>query len=272
MKKESSKDVSAKVLEMAEGAFGTVIDLSLWYVAYFASFGMPQSGSGAYWRAQNTADSFLTSVNYDVIKRGIAEARRRGLVEKGRKKNAAPRMTRSGEKRLQEVAPFYKELRPWDGKMHLVTYDVPEEKRKDRKVLFRFLKQIGCARLQDSLWMNPSNPKDVLATFVKEHTLGGMIIVSDVGKDGSIGDEDVHALVVRVFGIEELNNRYDAWLKMLGNKAIDQMSLLKFLSILKDDPQLPFELLPEWWKGEEAYKKAKNQLRKLSSRGLSAAG
>ena len=59
MKKKSSKDVSVKVLEMAEGVFGTVIDLSLWYVAYFASLGIPQSGSGAYWRAQTMRIVFV---------------------------------------------------------------------------------------------------------------------------------------------------------------------------------------------------------------------
>ena len=271
MKKKSSKDVSVKVLEMAEGVFGTVIDLSLWYVAYFASLGIPQSGSGAYWRAQNNADSFLYSVNYDVIKRGIAEARRRGYVKHAKKRNIVPLITKSGEKRLSQIVPFYKKKRSWDGRLRLVTYDVPEAKKNDRKILYRFLKQIGCARLQDSLWMTPYNPKEILSSFVKEHALGGMIIVSDIGKDGSIGDEDVYALVVRVFGIEELSKRYDAWLKILGSKTVGQMELLRFLSIVKDDPQLPFELLPTWWKGEEAYQKVKKQLRNLSSRGLSAA-
>ncbi|MBI5613619.1 hypothetical protein HY947_01735 [Candidatus Gottesmanbacteria bacterium] len=271
-KKSSPKDISEMVLGAAEGVFGTVIDLSLWYVAYFASLGLPQSDSGAYWRAQNNADSFLYSVNYDVIKRGIAEARRRGLVEKVSKKNAAPQISSQGEKRLNSVLPIYKEKRPWDGRLHLVTYDVPEVKRKDRKILYRFLKKIGCARLQDSLWMTPHNPKEILISFVNEHALSGMIIVSDIGKDGSIGDDDVHALVVRVFGIEELNARYSSWFKILGNKTIDQMALLRFLSIVKDDPQLPFELLPSWWKGDDAYNKVKNQLRKLSSRGLSATG
>mgnify|MGYP001581422065 FL=1 len=98
MKKKSSKDVSEKVLSVAEGVFGTVIDLSLWYVAYFASFGTLQSGSGAYWRAQNNADSFVQSINYDVIKRGIAEARRRGLIEKGRKKNVSQSINTSVQK------------------------------------------------------------------------------------------------------------------------------------------------------------------------------
>ncbi|MEK7592582.1 MAG: hypothetical protein AAB508_04275 [Patescibacteria group bacterium] len=266
MKKKRTKELSSEILKMAEGVFGTVIDLSLWYVAYFTSLGIPQKQSGAYWRAQNNADSFIESVNYEVIKRGIAEARRRGFVEKKELNKSVPHISQSGTKRLLSVTPFYKEVRPWNGKMYLVTYDIPEKQRRDRMILYRYLKQIRCARLQDSLFMTPNNPKDMLSVFVKEHELGGMIIVSDIGKDGSIGDEDVHALIIRVFEIEKLNKRYDMWLMRVRGKTIDQFSILGFLSILKDDPQLPYELLPEWWKGEEAYEKVKNQLRMVSSR------
>jgi DNA-binding transcriptional regulator PaaX len=98
-----------------------------------------------------------------------------------------------------------------------------------------------------------------------------MIIVSDVGRDGSIGDEDIHTLIIRVFNIEKLNKRYIIWLNRAEREATPQLSLLGFLSILKDDPQLPFELLPSWWKGNEAYAMVKRQLRSMSMYCRSAA-
>ena len=271
MKKNTAKTLSSEVLEKADGVFGTVIDLSLWYIAYFASLGIPQKQSGAYWQAQRNADSFLELVHYDVIKRGIIEARRRGFVEKKRSDTGDVQISPSGVKRLQSVTPLYKEMRPWDGKMYLVTYDIPEKQRRDRVILCRYLTRIKCARLQDSLWLTLDNPKAELWAFVKEHELGGMIIVSDVGRDGSIGDEDIHTLIIRVFNIEKLNKRYIIWLNRAEREATPQLSLLGFLSILKDDPQLPFELLPSWWKGNEAYAMVKRQLRSMSMYCRSAA-
>jgi len=37
-----------------------------------------------------------------------------------------------------------------------------------------------------------------------------------------------------------------------------------YLSILKNDPQLPFTLLPKWWKGDQAYTCVASKLKQLS--------
>ncbi len=82
-----------------------------------------------------------------------------------------------------------------------------------------------------------------------------MVIVSDMGKDGSVGEEDIRSLLVRVYELDKLNDRYKEWLEECDGGSIDRWAVMYFLSILKDDPQLPFALLPKWWKGDIVYKK-----------------
>jgi DNA-binding transcriptional regulator PaaX len=147
--------------------------------------------------------------------------------------------------------------------MHVITYDIPEKQSNDRKKLRQYLRIIGCGLLQESVWITPYNPIDILRNFIKDKQLNGnIIIVSDIGKDGSIGEEDLHAMIIRVYRLEEINKRYEFWLK--DNNHIDHGSMIEYLFILKDDPQLPFALLPSWWKGDSAYKKVKDALEKVA--------
>lgn len=78
-------------------------------------------------------------------------------------------------------------------------------------------------------------------------------MVSDIGKDGSIGDEDLNNLVNRVYCLEKINQRYKDFINELGTiKVVNSQIHFQYLSILKDDPQLPFEILPFDWTGDKA--------------------
>ncbi len=235
--------------------FSTVVDLSLWIAVYMASLGIPQSRYGAAFRAQITADRFLSQWNYETIRRAIIHARRKKLlapIVRGR--HTLPEITREGKRRLSAIIPRYDEKRLWDGRMHLITYDIPEKQRDDREALRNFIHTIGAGRLQDSVWLTPYNPIDTLRSFINEHRLAGTVIVSDLGTDAAIGEMDIKSLVARVWRLDELNNRYDEWLSITKKSdRPDHWMLIAFLSILKDDPQLPFSLLPSWWLGNKAY-------------------
>jgi len=261
-KKDITKNLSRAALDLAEGLFSNTFDIALWFAAYFAEMSSPQSASGQTWRAQVAADRFLNQINYDVIKRAISEARRRGLIKKSAKRRAPLEITREGKRRLSSLIPKYDEQRVWDGRMHLVTYDIPEKQADNRRLLREYLIRIGGGRLQDSVWITPYNPIDTLRTLIDEKSLGGTVVISDLGKDGSIGEEDIHALVVRIFKLEVLDQRYEEWLEKV--ERVDHWALIKYFSILRDDPQLPFPLLPVWWKGDKVYRKVKFQLHKLS--------
>lgn len=265
MRKSRENHDSASLSTQAEHVFGTSIDFALWVTYYFANLGLPQQRSGAGWRAKIAADSFLQSVNYQSLKIALRRARREGYVSKVSRHHALPEITEEGKKRLFANIPRYDEKRVWDHKLHIVTYDISEKHRKDRRLLFQFLKTLGCGRLQDSVWMTPYNPVDTVREFVREHGLSGMIIVSDIGRDGSIGDEDIQSLVVRIYRLERINEEYEYWLKRVRKKKVlDQADIAAYLDILSTDPQVPYSLLPSWWKGDEAYKKVRPVLQKCA--------
>ena len=56
----------------------------------------------------------------------------------------------------------------------------------------------------------------------------------------------------------------EKWLEAIEDQdGGDQLSIVSYLAILKDDPQLPFSLLPPWWKGDSAYQKVKMKMQKV---------
>lgn len=258
------QELSRKLINLSEGLFAHAFDAALWLNVYIVALsGVSRSGRRSAWWAGDETDRFLEDINYQAIKNAVVTAMKKGLLQTNIR-NAPPEITEAGKKRLDALLPRYDEKRVWDGQLHLITYDIPESKRQDRNVLRRRLYRLGCAKLQESVWVTPYNPIDTLRSFIDEEGLIGTVIVSALGKDSSIGEEDLVSLLVRIHRLNELNNRYANWLDVYKQGVIDQGGLIAYLSILKDDPQLPFALLPTWWKGDEAYKKVAPTLMKLS--------
>lgn len=59
----------------------------------------------------------------------------------------------------------------------------------------------------------------------------------------------------RVYHLDRLNARYGEFLKQSLKHWPRFQIATTFYSILKDDPQLPFELLPKDWQGDKDFKK-----------------
>ncbi len=59
-------------------------------------------------------------------------------------------------------------------------------------------------------------------------------------------------LVQKVYKLDSLNERYEKFLARAKVNPANPWLKLEYLAILRDDPQLPFELLPSNWKGKEA--------------------
>ena len=116
------------------------------------------------------------------------------------------------------------------------------------------MKKLGCGLLQNSVWLTPYNPKNTLRDFIEEKNLSGAIIVSDIGKDGSIGEENIDELIRRVYRLNELNLRYKELINLIEEKKLNKIQAkFQYLNILQDDPQLPFEILPSDWLGDKAF-------------------
>ncbi|MEK7074085.1 MAG: PaaX family transcriptional regulator C-terminal domain-containing protein [Patescibacteria group bacterium] len=265
MSVHSRRARNRELLILTEDLFGRSVDATLFLLSYITALSViPSTKTRAAFQAHLASETFLKSVNYEVIKNALTTAWKRRFIVKRR--HALPTITQQGRRRLQEIMPVYDPVRTWDGRLHAVTYDIPEKKHKARDLLRTYLRRLGCAKLQESVWLTPYNPIDVLRDFILEKDIEGTVIVSDLGKDASVGEETMEGLIVRLYNLEELHDRYKTWLDIFGDPRtlIQYEGLVRYLSILNDDPQLPFALLPKWWSGDRAYKTIKSLLSKLS--------
>ncbi|MBM3209578.1 CRISPR-associated endonuclease Cas2 [Candidatus Shapirobacteria bacterium] len=251
----SRKELREVILKVSEGTLEKLTDFLLWlFFLQGASLGKTKTSRDMY-RIFSEAEEMLREVNYQSFKRAVDNLRKKKLLTWEKIGGGLEiEITKQGEERLEASLPAYQEKRTWDKKLYLVTYDIPEKRHRDRDILREYLKRIGCVSLQESVWLTPYNPTQILADFVRERELEGMILVSDLGPQGTVGGEDIKALVKRVYQLEEINERYGEFIEKYSRGNFPRTELtFAFYRILEDDPQLPFELLPGQWRGDEAY-------------------
>ncbi|KKR34034.1 MAG: PaaX domain protein [Candidatus Gottesmanbacteria bacterium GW2011_GWC2_39_8] len=244
----------AVIRETTEGICGSLIDLFLWNIALVgASVG--KTGPAGVYEAFTEADEILKNVNHRTMISAWKTLTKKSLLTyKKRTGLYYPEITKLGQLRLEKSFPFYIKTRPWDQKIYLITYDIPENDRKKRDSFRYFLRQIGCKIFQESVFITPYNPRELIHEFVKTHSIPGTIIVSDIGKDGGIGEISLQDLLVQIYSLDKLNEKYEDFISSYRNKNKNiKFLIFQYLSILKDDPQLPFELLPQGWSGDKAY-------------------
>lgn len=242
------------VKEITYGVCGSLIDLLLWQIFLVgASFG--KSGPRGVHQAFQEADESLQGINHKTLAATWYQLTKKKLLTYHKRNNLySPEITEFGQKRLKETLPHYHKRRPWDKRIYLITYDIPEKSHTKRDIFREFLKQMDCKLLQESTWLTPYNPRLLVKEFINKHKVPGAIIISDVGRDGGIGEENIQDLLVRLYSLEKLNERYEKFIRNIEEKNNTLRNLLfEYLSILKNDPQLPFLLLPKGWLGVKAY-------------------
>lgn len=211
------------------------------------------------------AKKILDDINYTVIKRAIIQLKRKQLISyKRRHLKKTITITQEGRQRLAKLFPTYKTRRTWDKRIYLITYDIPQNRKNNRELLRSYIKRLGAAMLQESVWLTPYNPREILRSFLEERNLSEVVIVSDLGTDAIIGDENLKVLIAKIYKLEKLNKRYKDYVQTCQNQTKPLLwGASLYLSILRDDPQLPFALLPNDWHGDEAYELAKSIYLKL---------
>ena len=124
-----------------------------------------------------------------------------------------------------------------------------------RDKLRELLQKLGAGYLQGSVWLIPYNPEKILKKFHQETGYAGEIIVSCIGKDGYIGEESLKELINRIYDLDQLNLDYKNFINKFKNiqKLHKWQAAVSYLCILQNDPQLPWELLPNNWLGDKAY-------------------
>lgn len=251
----TKSELKEAVEDFSFGVISTAINLTL-SLAVFGTITMTSGRSPAAVSRASELAANITGVNKEILKRAFWKSRNLGLLRRKRTRGKEHWIaTQQGLKRLAAQIPTYQTERPWDGKIYLVTYDVPREKSRSRDKLREQLVRIGARRFQHSVYLILWDPTDVIKKFISEHDLSGLVIVSDTGTDGSIGEIDLDHLIWETFALEDLNQSYEAFIQQTKKKNRNPLQLgFHYLSILADDPQLPFELLGPTWKGDKAYR------------------
>ncbi|OQX50951.1 hypothetical protein B5M47_02445 [candidate division CPR3 bacterium 4484_211] len=247
------------VLELSEGILSSTVDFTLHTLFCSLQLSGGKTARDA-WIICQKANKKLEEINYETFKNAFYELKRKGLVkyiEDKEKERARIEITELGQQRLANSIPQYFEKRPWDGKIYLITYDIPESRRTLRnKFRESILKKLSCGMLQASVWITPYSPRALIEAWAMEHGAVGMILISELEKDGSFGEFTVEYLLEEVYKLSEVDSRYKAFInKYEKQTTANQTDLnLDFISCVKADPQLPFELLPPDWASIKAYK------------------
>ena len=241
------------MLRASGGVVSYLADFLLFVVAYGVELSTAGYGSKAAGKAYARATQEFSGVKEKSTLRSLENLKRKGYIKYSRGKSDVE-ITTAGKRRLKRVVPIYEKRRKWDGRLYLITYDIPESKKAIRDYFRDHLKALGCGMLQASVWITPYDPREVLRKFIRYNRLEGDVLVSYVGKGSNIAGIGFKELVHRVYHLNELNKRYIEFLKSPLEKWPRYRVAAVFHSILKDDPQLPFGLLPKDWKGGEAFK------------------
>ena len=189
-------------------------------------------------------------------------AKNRGYLERriGRLK-----LTVKGRQYVQKLVPEYKQKRFWTGRLYLVTYDIRERSRVKRDQLRRVLKLQRGVMIQKSVWMSVYDPSNKLKELKWLRPEDGTVLVSLLKRGEGLGGETIDRLVRRVYQLNAINKQYSQFIKSLQIKkrfSEEEKLFLKmrYLAILRDDPQLPRGLLFNGWLGDKAYNLAREKL------------
>mgnify|MGYP001557911568 CR=1 FL=1 len=241
---------------IAESFLRTTTDLTL-VTLYFLILLPSKKTQTDIRRLSDEAINFIGTTNYDSIKSALHELTRSGLVTRTpMRRTLDVAISAKGKKHLENLIPTYKTVRPWDGHVYLVSYDIPNKANHKRNFLRESLRSLSGAMLQESLYMTPYNPTATISELITSHAIPGNILISNLGIGGSVGEESLPDLVARVYALDALAKRYSRYLELFPASSKPSVSaMLSYLSILHDDPQLPFELLPPNFPDKRAYER-----------------
>lgn len=211
-------------------------------------------------RLQNVFDISLNQKTKGTLSALIRD----GLIEKNQGQDdqgqtpVQYRLTREGFKKICLDFPFFRYLvDEWDGMWRIISYEIPEKKRKLRDALRRNMKGWGLGPWHRSFWITPhpiiSDLNDLVFGKEEEQYIQAFESTHVFGK------RDV--LVEKVWGISDLDKKYrelfKTWHEIL-SKESDNTNKFKevvvlYVKQLREDPGLPQGLLAQDWIGWEGF-------------------
>jgi phenylacetic acid degradation operon negative regulatory protein len=157
----------------------------------------------------------------------------------------------------------------WDGRWHLLTYSIPESKRRLRRILRKRLLWLGFGTLNNATWISPQNLQAEVEQVVSGLNVCPYVEFFTAEHRGFASDEEI---VTRCWNLEHLNDYYATFIARYtppfqehqarlraGNSLEPQECFMQCFMLIHEyrfspyvDPNLPLELLPDDWLGEKA--------------------
>ncbi len=158
---------------------------------------------------------------------------------------------------------------PWDGRWHLLTYSIPESKRSLRRRLRRRLLWLGFGALHQGTWISPRDLLAEVEKAVDALNIRPYVELFAAEHCGFASDEEI---VARCWNLEQLNDYYAGFIarhdppfqehlarQRAGNSLQPQECFVQRFMLVHEyrsspylDPNLPLELLPDYWLGGRA--------------------
>lgn len=131
----------------------------------------------------------------------------------------------------------------WDRKWRIIIFDIPESQRKKRAKVRKILTKFNFGRLSNSIYISPFDNLKLVEEKIKD--LGRNIRVF-VFEASAIGNEKETALIA--FNLKELSGKYKSWLRKVKDPGQEIDILVSYYDrVLRSDPALPLDLLPDNW-------------------------
>ncbi len=155
---------------------------------------------------------------------------------------------------------------PWDGKWHLVLFDLPAKERALRRKLLRVLVENGCGCLQGSVWISARKPS-FFKSLKGNHDCRRLLCL----ETDSRGSKSNREMVDGAWNFSRINANYRSvmdHLARLSQTPKDKAGLLEWsrkeneawLAAVAADPMLPAALLPKDYLGRRAWRARKTAL------------
>jgi DNA-binding transcriptional regulator PaaX len=251
------KDIQQIILKLSGGLFFTVSDLILYSLYLFGESFFKSPGSRGVYEMSSEASKLLENINSRTIYTAIRNLKYNSkyISKSSKRSDLKLTLTEKGYEYLNKSISTYKQVRPWNQKFYLISFDIPEKKRGLRDDIRRMIKKEGGGLLQISLWITPYYPRWI------ENIEGNLnkdawVVVSEMTKDGlyPFNKIGLSEMIERVYRLKELDDRYRKFIQSVHILDTDKLRVMfDYLNILKDDPQLPFELEPEGFSSKQAY-------------------
>jgi len=250
------KEIGDRVRTYTRGMAGSATELMLYAIRFNMDLG--SSGEHVWDEESNKA---LKEINFSSFKRALTHLRSKGYVNEVEGTTTGFQLTEAGIAEVAKFIPQYREERDWNGKVYLVNYDLPVTSNSARNAFRDYIKSIGCGLVQHSLWLTPFDPREKLTSYLESHEIDkSNVIVSSVNLEVELYSYQIPSLIEKAFGLEKINNKYKEYINAAENGLSRERRIFAFLEVLKNDPQAPYDLIPDDWAGYRAYELFKESL------------